>query len=108
MKWLVSVDSALVTMLRTDVCGRGEAVARVRRPVRLLLAAACTVVGAAAMATPAGAAGTVALPDGTVVTQVVASGPARSLGEPAAARDSAVAWRHLRCSLSSADCRDWA
>jgi len=77
-------------MSRIDVSGRGGAAGRLSRLVRLLIAAACAAVGAAATATPADASGTAARPDGSAVTQTVASGPARSLGEPAAAQDSAV------------------
>jgi hypothetical protein len=76
-----------------DVSLPPGAVGRSRRTARLLIAAVCAMAmlgaapaGAAAMlgAAPAGPGGTVA------VTQTVASGAARSLGEPAAAQDSAV------------------
>src|SRR5579863_3272791 len=65
-----------------DVSLPPGAVGRSRRTVRPLIAAvfATAMLGSA----PVGAGGTVA------VTQTVASGPARSLGEPAAARDPAV------------------
>jgi hypothetical protein len=64
-----------------EVFLRPGAADRSRRTARLLIAAVC----ATAMLGAAPAAG------GTVaVTQTLASGPARSLGEPAATQDSAV------------------
>jgi hypothetical protein len=54
---------------------------RSRRAARLLIAATCVTATLGAAADGGGTA---------AVTQTVASGPARSLGEPAAAQDSAV------------------
>jgi hypothetical protein len=71
--------------------GRG-AVGRLRRLIRLVTATTTATTGAAvgAVAMAIHAGGTPTLPAGTAVTQLVASGPTLSLGEPAAAQDPAV------------------
>jgi len=94
----MSVDSVFSAMSCIDESGRDLAVGRL---VRLVTAAACAAIGPAALATPAHAGGTPTLPEGTAVTQLAARGPARKPGR-------ACTRRHLMCSLSSADCRDWA
>jgi hypothetical protein len=57
-------------------------------PAAACVAAACVAATAAAAAAPASVASSRAAEGQAAVTQTVATGPARSLGEPAAARDA--------------------